>query len=295
MKTKKQTLSILSIFLFFAATYNTIAQDLVVTSKNDSINARITKIKKDILYFYFVKNGEVRSTLLPLKEVQAHQKNFYLTAEVPKDYKPTNSYTGPKYRIALNGGLSYLTAKTSSSVPEALRDHDKQLKSGVHWGANLHYLTSEYFGFGLKYSTFYSSHTEQNVIITMEDDSVLYGIKDTDYIHFVGPSVLYKIVSPNGKNAWIFKTSIGYLAYKQEQQIGNRNFTITAATLGLNLDFGYDIYLSKKLSLGLLASIVSGGVDEVELKENGVSQTVELDERGSLSRIDLSVGLRWVL
>jgi len=203
MKTKKQTLSILSIFLFFAATYDIIAQDLVVTSKNDSINARITKIKKDILYFYFVKNGEVRSTLLPLKEVQAHQKNFYLTAEVPKDYKPTNSYTGPKYRIALNGGLSYQTAKTSSSVPDALRDHAKQLKSGYNWGADIHFLTSENLGFGLKYNTFYSSNVENNVNLTLPDNTVLYGIKDVNYIHFIGPSVLFKIVSSNGKNAWV--------------------------------------------------------------------------------------------
>ena len=282
-------------FLFFAATFGMSAQDLVVTSKNDSINAKITKNKKDILYFYFVKNGEVRSTLLPLKEVQAHQKNFYLTAEVPEDYKPTNSYTGPKYRIALNGGLSYQTAKTSSSVPDALRDHAKQLKSGYNWGADIHFLTSENLGFGLKYNTFYSSNVENNVNLTLPDNTVLYGIKDVNYIHFIGPSVLFKFVSSNGKNAWVSSTSIGYMGYKQEQQTGNRNFTYTAATLGLNLDFGYDIYLSKKLSLGLMVSFVTGSLGEVDLEENGISQAIELDERESLSRIDFSAGLRWAL
>ena len=265
-----------------------------MTSKNDSINAKITKIKKDILYFYFVKNGEVRSTLLPLKEVQAHQKNFYLTAEVPEDYKPTNSYTGPKYRIALNGGLSYQTAKTSSSVPDALRDHAKQLKSGYNWGADIHFLTSENLGFGLKYNTFYSSNVE-NKNLTLPGNTVLYGIKDVNYIHFIGPSVLFKFVSSNGKNAWVSSTSIGYMGYKQERQTRNRNFTYTAATLGLNLDFGYDIYLSKKLSLGLMVSFVTGSLGEVDLEENGISQAIELDERGSLSRIDFSAGLRWAL
>jgi len=279
-------------FLFFAATFGMSAQDLVVTSKNDSINAKITKNKKDILYFYFVKNGEVRSTLLPLKEVQAHQKNFYLTAEVPEDYKPTNSYTGPKYRIALNGGLSYQTAKTSSSVPDALRDHAKQLKSGYNWGADIHFLTSENLGFGLKYNTFYSSNVE-NKNLTLPGNTVLYGIKDVNYIHFIGPSVLFKFVSSNGKNAWVSSTSIGYMGYKQERQTRNRNFTYTAATLGLNLDFGYDIYLSKKLSLGLMVSFVTGSLGEVDLEENGISQAIELDERGSLSRFDFSAGLRW--
>ena len=202
MKTKKQILSILSIFLFFAATYDIIAQDLVVTSKNDSINAKITKIKKGMLHFNFVKDGEVRKTLLPLAEVKVQQKDFFLKSEVPADYKPKNSYTGPKYRIALNGGLSYLTAKTSSSVPDALRDHAKQLKSGYNWGANLHFLTSEYFGFGLKYNTFYSSNVE-NKNLTLPGNTVLYGIKDVNYIHFIGPSVLFKFVSSNGKNAWV--------------------------------------------------------------------------------------------
>ena len=295
MKTKKQTLSILSIFLFFAATYDIIAQDLVVTSKNDSINAKITKIKKGMLHFNFVKDGEVRKTLLPLAEVKVQQKDFFLKSEVPADYKPKNSYTGPKYRIALNGGLSYQTAKTSSSVPDALRDHAKQLKSGYNWGADIHFLTSENLGFGLKYNTFYSSNVENNVNLTLPDNTVLYGIKDVNYIHFIGPSVLFKIVSSNGKNAWVSSASIGYMGYKQEQQIGNRNFTYTAATLGLNLDFGYDIYLSKKLSLGLMVSFVTGSLGEVDLEENGISQAIELDERGSLSRIDFSAGLRWAL
>ena len=294
MKTKKQILSILSIFLFFAATYDIIAQDLVVTSKNDSINAKITKIKKGMLHFNFVKDGEVRKTLLPLAEVKVQQKDFFLKSEVPADYKPKNSYTGPKYRIALNGGLSYLTAKTSSSVPDALRDHAKQLKSGYNWGANLHFLTSEYFGFGLKYNTFYSSNVE-NKNLTLPGNTVLYGIKDVNYIHFIGPSVLFKFVSSNGKNAWVSSMSIGYMGYKQERQTRNRNFTYTAATLGLNLDFGYDIYLSKKLSLGLMVSFAAGSLGEVDLEENGISQTIELDERENLSRIDFSAGLRWAL
>ena len=295
MKTKKQTLSILSIFLFFAATYDIVAQDLVVTSKNDSINAKITKIKKGMLHFNFVKDGEVRKTLLPLAEVKVQQKDFFLKSEVPADYKPKNSYTGPKYRIALNGGLSYLTAKTSSSVPDALRDHAKQLKSGYNWGANLHFLTSEYFGFGLKYNTFYSSNVENNVSQTLPNNTVLYGIKDVNYIHFIGPSVLFKFVSSNGKNAWVSSASIGYMGYKQERQTRNRNSTYTAATLGGNLDFGYDIYLSKKLSLGLMVSFAAGSLGEVDLEENGISQTIELDERENLSRIDFSAGLRWAL
>ena len=273
------------------------AQDLVVTSKNDSINAKITKNKKDILYFYFVKNGEVLERYIaPTKGKYKHiKRTSYLTAEVPADYKPKNSYTGPKYRIALNGGLSYQTAKTSSSVPDALRDHAKQLKSGYNWGADIHFLTSEYFGFGLKYNTFYSSNVENNVNLTLPDNTVLYGIKDVNYIHFIGPSVLFKFVSSNGKNAWVSSASIGYMGYKQEQQTRNRNFTYTAATLGGNLDFGYDIYLSKKLSLGLMVSFVAGSLGEVDLEENGISQTIELDERENLSRIDFSAGLRWAL
>ena len=90
-------------------------------------------------------------------------------------------------------------------------------------------------------------------------------------------------------------SSIGYMGYKQERQTRNRNFTYTAATLGLNLDFGYDIYLSKKLSLGLMVSFAAGSLGEVDLEENGISQTIELDERENLSRIDFSAGLRWAL
>lgn len=271
------------------------AQDLIITSKNDSINAKIIKVQKGMLHFNFVKNGEIRKTLLPLEAIKTQQRNFFSTPEVPANYKAKNSYSGPKYRIAIQGGLSYLLAETASSVPAALRAHAKELKSGYHWGAEAHYLTDENFGFGVKYSMFYNNNIEPNVSVTFSDNTVLYGIEVTNYIHFIGPSILYKTQTSNGKNAWVSGLALGYMGYKQKEQIGNRHFTSTGATFGLGVDLGYDIYLSEKLSLGFMVSLAAGSLGEIDIEESGFSQTLELEERENLSRIDLSVGLRWNL
>ena len=61
-----------------------LSQDLVVTAKNDSINAQIIKEKNEMLHFYFLKDGEVRKTLLPLSEVAYYDKHYFLTVEVQK-------------------------------------------------------------------------------------------------------------------------------------------------------------------------------------------------------------------
>ena len=53
------------------------SQDLVVTKKGDSINCKITKVKKDHIYFTFKHKDEVRNTLLPLTDVKIHQFDYY--------------------------------------------------------------------------------------------------------------------------------------------------------------------------------------------------------------------------
>ena len=49
------------------------AQDLIVTTKGDSLNCKITKVKPDYIYFTFNNNGHTQNSLLPSSDVDYYQ------------------------------------------------------------------------------------------------------------------------------------------------------------------------------------------------------------------------------
>ena len=107
---------------------NTIySQDLIVTNDGDSINCKITKVKTDNIYFTFKHKDEIRSTLLPKSSVKTHQFQYYQTSEVPKE-KVVGYENYQHFRLAVNGGYSYQTAKVAENVPSDFKDYIKELK-----------------------------------------------------------------------------------------------------------------------------------------------------------------------
>ena len=116
-------------------------QDLIVTNEGDSINCKITKVKTDNIYFTFNHKGEIRSTLLPISNVKLHQFDFYQTSEVPKE-KIVGYENYQRFRIAINGGYSYHTAKVGNGVPSDFKDYIKKLRSGYIVSGDLTHIES---------------------------------------------------------------------------------------------------------------------------------------------------------
>lgn len=73
------------LFLLTLCVNIAIAQDLIVTQQGDTINAKITKVKLEMIYFTFKHDEEIRNTMLQLTTVKTHQQGFFETSEVPED------------------------------------------------------------------------------------------------------------------------------------------------------------------------------------------------------------------
>lgn len=270
------------------------SQDLIVTNEDDSINCKITKIKTDYIYFTFKYQDEIRSTLLPMSDVKNHQFDFYQTSEVPKD-KVIGYQNYQHFRIAINGGYSYHTAKVSESVPNDFKDYVKELKSGLHFGGDVTYYFTEPLGFGVKYLIFKSSNSMDNIYVEDTDGNRTYGKMSDDLtISFIGPTFSTRLLSHNKSNALIMNLSLGYMGYSNDKVIVD-NYKMTGSTLGMAFDIGYDIGLSEYLSLGFQISFISGTLFEYDWDDGTTTVTIDLEkgEYESLNRIDFSVGLRF--
>jgi len=282
-------------FMFLFSISFAFSQDLILTSQGDSINCKITKIDKDYVYFTFKYEDEIRNTLLPISSIKEHQVNFFEKAEVPvgnvtglKNYKRT--------RIALNGGYSYLVAKINENVPSDFKDYFKKLKSGYHLGADFNFFISESWGLGVKGVYFHTSNSIDDIYVIDLQGNTRYGeMSDNINTYFIGPSFLNRMISANRKGALIMNFSLGYLGYVNNNVIVDR-YKLTGSTVGMVMDIGYDFTISENLSWGLQASWLVGTLTKMTVDDGTSVQTIEFekDQYESLSRLDLSVGLRFL-
>ena len=98
------------------------------------------KIKMNVLGLYFIL----------FTVVQVHAQN----AEVPSQ-KPSKN---PTLSFKLFGGPSLMLAENSQSMDQQLDRHANELKSGGHWGFEIHHLSSKKIGYGVIYKQFNSSN-----------------------------------------------------------------------------------------------------------------------------------------
>ncbi|MEO6683374.1 MAG: hypothetical protein ABIN48_11195 [Ginsengibacter sp.] len=270
------------------------SQDLIVTDEGDSINCKITKVKADNIYFTFKHKNEIRNTLLPMSKVKEHQFDFYKINEVPTGHV-VREENYQHFRIALNGGYSYQTAKIAENVPADFKDYVKKLKSGYHFGGDITYYFTEPLGFGIKYYLFKTSNSLDNIYIEDGAGNRTEGKMSDDLtISYIGPTFSTRMLNHDKRNAFIMNVSMGYMRYSNNKVLIDQ-YKMTGSTMGLAFDAGYDIGLSKNLSMGFQISMISGTLFNYNWNDGTTMQTVKLEksEYEGLNRIDFSVGLRF--
>lgn len=273
------------------------AQDLIVTKSNDSIPCKITKVKKDNIYFVFRNNGEYQSTLIPLKDVESYKYDFYSENRIPKESLPGyDPYTG--FRFALSGGYSYDPGRLNSAIDPSLEGFYDNLKSGYHLETSVIYFVDRTFGFGVKYSLFKTSNSLDNVNFIDSIGNVVTGTLASDIsVSFIGGVFATRFMGKKAKNAFFINLGLGYLSYKDNQILVDP-FEFTGSAFGSVLEIGYDFAVSEDLAIGIQIGATAGRIRKLDVKSESVSETVELsdDERpGGSGRIDFSVGLRYNL
>lgn len=285
-------------FMFFSMllfSFSAQSQDLIVTSQGDSLNCKITKVKTEHIYFTFRHKEEIRNTLLPVAQIAYYQFGFYQTPEVPL-HQAVGNEIYPHFRVAISGGWSYRIGKVSESVPSDFEQYIRDLKSGYHYGLDLSYYFSEQLGVGLKYNKYKSKNSADHIYVDQPDGTTQLGkMSDDISIHFIGPMLSMRLMDADKKNSFLMNVGMGHMDYKDAAVLIS-DFTIKGSTLGLCWDFGYDIGISENLVMGCQLSLMIGTLYQYKVSDGRHTETVKLEEEEyeNLSRIDLSIGLRFV-
>lgn len=287
--------NILLLIAFFTCLSPVFSQDLIVTNKRDSINCKITKIKKDNIYFTFRHKDEIRSTLLPAAGIKYYQLNYFKNVEVPRE-KVIGNQVYKHFRFGLNGGYGYRTNKMSSSIPSDFSDYSKKLKSGLQFSGDLTYYFTEPLGIGLKYSSFKASNSMSDIYVEDSGGSRRYGnMSDNIGISFIGPVFSSRFSNKDKTNAFLMNIGLGYMGYKNNYTLIDP-YKVTGSTMGMSFDMGYDFKVSSNLILGVQLSAISGVLTTYKLSDGSATQNIKLEKENyeGLARLELSLGLRFM-
>ena len=202
----------------------------------------------------------------------------------------------PRFRLAVQGGYGYRLGKNVESGQSIVDEHNKRLKNGLTYGADLTWYTSGDIGFGLKFSNMHSK-SEDMVTVTYDDGTMASGeYRDVVDMRFFGPIFSSRYVSPNNKWIFLINCGIGYLSYVDNGRVIDP-MSIKSGTLGVCADAGIDLRLMNSLYLGVSAGMIGGSLSSYSVTENGQTQKIELDkdQYESVNHLSLTIGLRLYL
>lgn len=289
-------LFILIIAFFILFFNNARTQDLIVTNTGDSLNCKITKLNKNFVFFAFKYKNEIKNTVLSVNNIKFYKQNFYIKSDIPKEELIIKKKDYKKIIIGGYGGYSYFTGKVSDEFDPYLQNYLKELKSGYHFGADASYFFTENMGLGLKYSIVRTENhrndvTAVNKITGLTSTGLL---KDDITIQYLGPTFSTRFTSFKSNNYYIISISLGYLDYKNNATLIDE-FKLTSGTLGLCWDLSANLEINKELNLGLGFSYTIGTLNQYNYNDGIQTKVVKLekDKFENISRIDLSIALRW--
>lgn len=198
-----------------------------------------------------------------------------------------------KLRVSFRGGMGFLTGSSSGEVNSNLNSIREKLRSGVQYGADIHYFTSEFIGWGLKFSSFQSSASTTLSVLQNNGSSTDKDYAEDFKVNFYGPSFTTRILSSNAKNVYTLGFAMGYVNYINNVNFFGNSFVAKSNALGLIWTAGWDLMITKDFAIGMALSYTMGTLSNFKADGANSQQLTNLNETilSDISRFDITVGL----
>ena len=319
---KKLTIGLLLLLPFQLAS----SQDRIITVRHDTIFCRIASISPTSIQYEQQGPSMQRITkFIPTNQVLEHSRNSQ-SPEVNSYYWPGSSTFEPEYYWVIGvqvGGASLLASSANDEnalvnrgIPKSqAKDYYKQLKHGWSFNGDIHYLFSDYVGLGAKYSFFMSS-AQKDFTVKIDDyypEYACMGMKEKQYIHYVGPSVIFQQWLDENRLIQLSEMlSAGYVHYRDELRMDpnqyifptlpasetartNYNVLTKSDTWGATAGLSLEYYPASWFSIGVNAGFMYARLTQLDVSTVEATETVKLDQKDyqSLSRIDYLLNIRF--
>lgn len=280
---KKQ---LLILILFCFGMRSAFAQDLIVTTSNDTLNCKITNITDDFVFFYFQPSGKTIKARAKRSTVKEYQTDYFDVPEIT-DPKALRATMMPHHsvRFSANGGWNFRLAKMSPSVTGDYRDFTRKLTNGPQYGGSVKFLIQDILTLGLHYNQYQRSNS-MDVYTEIDNEYVFGTLNEEVRITFIGASGgLFAYVSENNRHAISFGYLVGCLKYLDEGNLFEVPFKIEGKSFGFGFEVNYDYFLTKHLAVGAETSLMFGAARHLTVTEGSHVSAVDLADSGALESL----------
>lgn len=276
-----------------------VGQDLLISTSGDTLNVDLEKIQNG--YIHYKQQGRSETERFPVNRVFLYSTDFFkapIQQQVtqPKDSdaiasKPSMNW--PTIRIAAQGGWSSLIGAIGEDVSPVEKEYLQKLKKGMNLGAGIDIFFHEYIGIGLGYNWFNSTSAIQNAYV---DDNYVGTIEEDITVQFIGPRILGRFSFAKEKATVIVHVSGGQAWYKNNVFYAG-SYVLKSSNFGGSVGAGLDYRLDESFAIGIDANLFAVLLKNFEAGTAGSNYTVQYqpEAANNISRVDLSVGLRWYL
>ena len=307
-------------------------QDKIITIHKDTIHCRILSVSPThVHYEQRAESGFVVGKFIPTEQVLEYLRNAQLSEPNPNYRIEKQKTQKPKpersWIIGLHPGRASMLASTakdennmvSMGIPKSqAADYIKKLKHGWSINSDIHYMFYDNFGLGAKYSLFTNSAQKDLTMAVMSyysmiPEYVCVGMKEIQYIHYAGPSVIFRQwLDKNRKFQLTESISAGYLHFRGETRMDPNQYTFlytnTHGTLvpiynilsksntwGANLDLSANYFPKSWLSVGVNVGLMYARLKKIDIATKHITETVYLDKKDyeNLTRLDYTFSIRF--
>jgi hypothetical protein len=286
--------------------HSALAQDKIITTKNDTINCKIRKVTGKAIFFDLMVNGLKTSGDIPRSSVS----NYTIYSQPQDPPMKQTLRTEPalqfqRWRLGLAGGLGYLIASSKDAEKELVnrgfsKNEAKSYYNGLRLGylgaADLTYLFPSGYGAGLKYKLFNNSNSQSGFFDPKDGVTLIYSkISENIYVNYLGASFYAQQWMDRSQQLKLNSSySLGMAMYRNETEVTGYAMLIKGNSLAMDASLGIEYFLSPHISLGIDLSAFYSTLRKVKASDGTNSQTYDLDKDNyeNLSRIDLSFGIK---
>ena len=301
--------------LLFLPLQIVMGQDKIITIQRDTIQCRIISISSAHIQYEQKVDGYLVGKFIPTDQVLAYFRSPQSSEVNPYDLASRQNIKPlkPKQRwmMGVYPGRGSLLASTTDDEKEMIAmgipksqaaNYNNQLKHGWSIGGDIHYLFSDFFGLGAKYSLFTSSAKGD---FTLKIDNyfpqfMCMEIDERQYIHYAGPSVIFRQWLDENRKLQLSETlSAGYVHYRDELRTtsveGLFNALGKSNTWGANAGLSLGYYPLPWLSVGVNAGFMYARLTKMDMSTRYTTETIEYDKKDYeyLTRLDYTFSIRF--
>lgn len=286
----KQITSFLIIGIIALFSQKSIAQDLIVTTKGDSINAEIVKVTEDFIQYVYMDGKRVVRVKSPKSDIKSFRYIYY-SQKRTVDY--TFDLNDIDFRLALSAGASWGLDGAPEDASQFFKDYTRKVNSGWSFKLDMSYfLNNKRIGLGATFENFVTQAKISNVTFTNTEtgETRIGELSDDVRISYLGPLFVYHIDTKKDNVTAFLGAGAGVVVYRNEF-IRVDEFFASGSTFGFHLSASADFTLTNNFLLGFEVSANLASLQSYTIEgDNGIDTITEPND---ISRISLSVGLRF--